>query len=329
MSFAIIGIGAGVATGIGGSLISANSASKAQAGADDTNRQNVLDTNALNKEQFDRSHRNQFALQDQFLPYFQQYGNSYLKDGGSFYDQVASRQSILDQMQPAVDGSRNYITGVFNGDNMGTRMDAAGAVGGERIDAASSQQAAINQALREVASQMAAENARDGYVGGSSFANNRLLASTVGARQSAADAMAQARITNAADAQRITESDLAQRSEYTGRLPGILQDNLRIQDLPASSVFSKLNQVVQPMGYFSNNPSFQYQGQPLVQPDQGAGVGGALMTNAGSAMIDTGLSQLLVNQQNRTPAVQPSIKGSNTTPAGTGSFDWANATFGG
>lgn len=312
MSMVAIGVSlAGAAIGAGGSYLSGKQTSKAQKRSDQANRQNVLDTNALNKEQFDRTHRNQFMFQDALVPYFQQYTNSFLNDGGSFNDQVAQRRSILDQMMPAITGSRDHIAGVFNGDNLSTRRDAAGIVGGERIAGAEAQQASVDQALREIISQISAENAGKGFVGGSSFGNNRLLAATIGARQSGANAMADARITNASDLQRIAETDLAQRSEFTGQLPGLVAGNIGIESLPAQSIYDKLGMATRPLSYFAGNPQFQYAGQPTVQPDAAAGTGGAIVRDLGSAMLNTGLTSYLANRNKpagaapAAPAVDP------------------------
>jgi hypothetical protein len=302
MSMAVIGavgIGTGLVGSIGGSLIQGSSQRDAQSLADATNRYIADENRRQNQEQFDRVNRNDFLLQDQLLPYFQQYTQGFLNDGGSFQQQIAERQALIDQFAPTLQRSRDFLGDVYNGSNLNTRLNAAGVTGDARIESAVQQQAAIDQALREVQSQLAAENARKGFVGGGSFANNRLLASTVGARQDASNLMGVAELANAADKQRLIEADLAEQGAYAGAIPGIVAGQMGLQDMPAQSVYNKLGQVVQPLSYFKGNPMFSQGAGPMVSPNPSAGIEGRVLADAGSALMDYGFQSSLARQQGR------------------------------
>lgn len=339
MSMAVIGavgIGVGAASSIGGSMLQGRAQSKAQAGADATNRYIADENRRQNQAQFDRVNRNDFLLQDQLLPYFQNYTQNYLNDGGSFQQQVAERQALLDQFAPALQGGRDYLSGVYNGTNLDTRLGAAGETADARTEAALQQQASIDQALREVQAQLAAENAAKGFVGGGSFANNRLLSSTIGARQSAAGVMGTADMANAADRQRLIEANLAEQGATVATLPGVAAGQMALKGAPAASVYNKLGQVVQPLSYFKGNPTFQQGAGPMVSPDPSAGMTGRVISDAGSALMDWGLKGSLTRAQNSFARPSPSSDGgySNAVNSlranqGTGGVTWGELELGG
>jgi hypothetical protein len=81
----------------------------------------------------------------------------------------------------------------------GRKLSNTDPVRGARTKAASSKLDAINQALDDILSQQNASESTKGFAGGGSFRNNRALQSTLGARQSAADAMSAAELANATE----------------------------------------------------------------------------------------------------------------------------------
>lgn len=72
-----------------------------------------------------------------------------------------------------------------------------------RVQAADLQATAINVGLERTKDELTAEQARQGYVGGSTIGDASLARATVDARQKAAEAMAGARLANAADTREI------------------------------------------------------------------------------------------------------------------------------
>lgn len=72
-----------------------------------------------------------------------------------------------------------------------------------RLKAAELQATAVNVGLEQTRDQLAADQARAGYVGGSTFGDASLARATVGARQKAGEAVSGARVANAGDMREI------------------------------------------------------------------------------------------------------------------------------
>lgn len=77
------------------------------------------------------------------------------------------------------------------------RISNTDPVRGARTKSASAKLDAVNQALDDIISQQNASESTKGFSGGGSFRNNRALQATLGARQSAADALTSAELANA------------------------------------------------------------------------------------------------------------------------------------
>jgi len=118
---------------------------------------------------------------------------------GSPEEQLRSYQAAMDQYQPMADAARGTLADVYNGNMTTARLAYLDPVLQARTAQARGQQSAIGQGLAQTQNALAAANARKGFTGTGSFANNRLLAATTGARQAASGVLGAANLANAQD----------------------------------------------------------------------------------------------------------------------------------
>lgn len=107
---------------------------------------------------------------------------------------------------PMMEASRGALADVYNGNLTNARLGYLEPVNQARTKMARGNQDAIFQALKERINLLNAQNARKGFSGTGSFAQNRLLGSTIGARQTAANTIGAADLANAMDTRAIHDS---------------------------------------------------------------------------------------------------------------------------
>jgi hypothetical protein len=85
-----------------------------------------------------------------------------------------------------------------------------------RLSAAEGQVTGINQGLQSERDRLTAQNAEQGFIGGSSMQDAALARATIGARQGAAQAIGTAKVTNASDTRGLRDEIAGQRFGITG-----------------------------------------------------------------------------------------------------------------
>lgn len=127
---------------------------------------------------------------------------------------MAEYQAILDRLQPSIDAGDDVLASIFNGTMLNDRLNTLRPVNDARLGFASSQRAAIDNALAEVIGRAQTDEMRKGYSGVGTFALNRAVDSTTKARVDAAMREASARYENALAEQQLREgmTDLSIRS---------------------------------------------------------------------------------------------------------------------
>ena len=144
----------------------------------------------------------------------------------------AEVEALLQRYQPAFDGARNTIAGIYDGSLLAseyganteaataqqaaldTQMDtrrqalesaiaklyeAQDPLNTERLSAANTLASSVNLGVERERDRILSDFAQDGYVGGSSGTDAALARATIDGRQRAAEAMGAARIANATD----------------------------------------------------------------------------------------------------------------------------------
>lgn len=270
-----------VSSGIG-----ALSSGSSQRSANRANAQNAADTNAANLNLFRLSRGAVDSSTGQasaFLPYYfngiepqlASYATSIFQNGlgqlGSAADQYGRAQVTLNQLQPALDASRQAVLGQYNGANLNQRLQNFAPLADARIGAATAQSDAIRQALARQLGQVAANRARGGFYGGSSFEQNLANRSAIDAYRQAALTRSNANLQNAADVYGLQNADLQGRLDSSLPL-NFVNNQYALNSLPQAQVNQNFQNLLAPFNSFRLQPqAFQQQGAPLVQPSINAG----------------------------------------------------------
>jgi hypothetical protein len=292
--------GTSLAVGIGGSLISANSASKAAKAAQEANLQQAKDTNALNERLFNQSRGavDSTGYGHAILPVY--FGGNEQALGQSAYDifnklqgagssSYGQLQGLRDSLTPALSNSLNALSNRFNGQDLQQRLAYAdpyfqarartAQIQGQGLEnIAGAGQGAINIGLQRAIAQMNAQRAGQGYFGSSTFDRNRLAQSTIGAQQQGAIGLAQAHAqaqllaaqaaqANAQDTAGIQHANLDFMSN-----PGALGAGLSAAggffNAPAQALANSYSTAMTPLNYFRIAPqAFQQQNLPQQSPE--------------------------------------------------------------
>jgi len=179
---------------------------------------------------------------------------------------MAEFQSIIAAQQPAIEAGTKFVGDIYGGGLEQERLAALAPVEAARMEGVEANRAAIDLALRNTLNQMAAEEARKGYVGAGGYGTNRMLASTIGARQAAAQAEATARLQNELARQGIKESGVDMRLKSLD-IPAMRAQQLAgLSILPESSL-AKLSDIqMAPLSPFKLNPGSPPSAAPLITP---------------------------------------------------------------
>jgi hypothetical protein len=310
MSFIAVAIGVGAAAGIAGGVMQ----SQAQDKATKANRQNVKDTNQLNYQMF-RESRGEGG--NAILPLYAPTGTEERLMGGAVqvYDAITGQpvQMTLDEynriassMQPAVQSGDAIINAIYSGQMEQERMAQLDPVLRARRQAADADAAAIDLALSQEQNRIAAEDAMKGYAGAGSYANNRMLAATLAARQQAARQRSAATLQNATDTLALQE---AQRDLQLKSLDLPMQRTNALmawKQAPAIALAQRQAIAMQPFQFFKLNPgnaptaqAFQQQATPstgaVIASGVAQGAGGALNYLQNQQLIDAMKAQTSYN----------------------------------
>lgn len=314
----------------GASAYGAKQSSKAANKAADQNARNVADTNALNLAMFNRSRgavNPDTGYASAILPeYFGGLESSLGTNTAGLVNQLMGQNTTAmgrvsayqDALRPASETVMQALQNRFNGQDLAQRLALAQPVYDARTglaqtmgqgyqNVAAAQTSGINTGLLDTMRQLNAQRAAQGYLGTSSFDRNRLAQATIGARQQAGLANANA---NAEAARLLSESNLANLSETRG---------LQIADLDTRNNFGLLTDAINglgsfeqagitnaaqgyqaalsPLDYFRIAPqAYQQQYAPQVEPRTNngqiwAGAIGQLANTAGQYAMMQGMQQ--------------------------------------
>jgi hypothetical protein len=196
---------------------------------------------------------------------------------------MAELQSIIAAQQPAIEAGTKFVGDIYGGGLEQERLAALAPVEAARMEGVEANRAAIDLALRDTMNRMAAEEARKGYVGAGGYGTNRMLTSTLGARQAAAQAEAAARLQNELARQGIKESGVDMRLKSLD-IPAMRAQQLAgLSMLPESSL-AKLSEIqMAPLAPFRMSPGTPPSAAPLEIKPTASGLGLAL-SGAGQAL---------------------------------------------
>ena len=191
--------------------------------------------------------------------------------GGSMTPQeiYAKYSEALRTMQPTIDAGNDVVASIYDGSRVADTLAFQQPVLDARTAAALANRDAINLAVQQEANRLAAEEARKGYSGAGSFANNRLLDAVVGAKQGAARVVSGAKLTNAEEVAGIKRGNQDLQVSALDVAPNRVGQLIRVQQAPAEGVAALQTTRQQPLTFFRLNPGQPPQVQPI--PSTGAG----------------------------------------------------------
>lgn len=307
--------GAALVGTVGGAMISANGSKSAASKAADANARSMSETNAQNLAMFNQSRGapgddgyshailpmyfggNEEALGQQAYDNFNRLSSA----GLDSYNRSLGYQS---QFRPAVNAGITAVNNRYNGQDLQQRVGYANPYFTSRLNQAQTygqglrgiadaNSSAINTGLAQVMAQQNAQRARQGFFGGSTFDRNRMLSSTIAARQAAAidqarasaganDAYAGAQTTNAGDLRGMQMSDLDFRSRLDF-LPASMGALSSYEGAPGQGLAQSYNTAMTPLNYFRIAPqAYQNQNMPMQEPgiNNAQIIGGAISQGA-------------------------------------------------
>lgn len=303
-----MGIAAGL---IGAAVLGAGaSAYGALEGADaasDAQRQNREDAQRLNDLNYRMFRESRGADGSALLPlYFGSIEQQLANDARDAYYasrrdpalELAEYENVLRRLRPTIDAGTGAIEDIYSGALTQRRLDAAKPVQAARTAGARGQSDAVMSSLLERLNALKTDSARKGFVGGSTFDQNRLLASTVGARSQAADVMSRAEIENALqtfgireDAENLKLSNINAPIQRAEQL-------MTLSSLPARAQARSQAARLEPFNWFRLNPqAFQLSPLPQVTPTLSPGqVAGAGLASVAGAAGNYFANSALTNQ---------------------------------
>lgn len=215
-------------------------------------------------------------------------------------------QNALNQLQPAFNSSMTSLGNLYNGQNLlqqlgyqsplynaNTAFANTQARGLQNVAGANTN--AINTGLAQQLAQMNAQNNNQGFLGSSSFNNNRMLQAAIPAYQQAAvgqatanaqgqNLLSQANLGNVGTTAGLQMQNLANQAN-----PGLLASGIgaysSAQSTPLNQLSSNLQAAQAPLNFFRIGPqAWQAQNMPVVYPQVNAGqiAGGAISSGVGA-----------------------------------------------
>jgi len=271
--------------------------SSAQNKANELNAANVAATNALNYKMFQDSRG---ASGSAVLPEYLDAGTERLLGNKAAQvalamfpndpqAQLAHYQAIVDQLRPTINAGNDAIAGIYNGTLDKTREAALDPVLAARLNAAKSQGESIDMGLADAVNQMGAQDAAKGFAGTGSYAQNRLLAATLAARQAASQATSGAVLTNATDKRNLSDEMSKLKLSSVDMPVNRAQQLMQLDQMPTMALGSQVTGAMKPLDYFRISPSaFKADPMPQVQPVASAGqLAASGFSQTGGALLNS------------------------------------------
>lgn len=268
---------------VAGAAAAASSAMKAKA-----DKKSAQDANNANLTQYQQSRG---AGGNAILPMYadpgtekrlfdQAVAESAAMAGGRTPQEIyAEYQQILAGMQPSIDAGNEAIGDIYNGNMLRDTLAFQQPVMDARTGMAVSNRDAINLAVRAEANRINAEEARKGYSGAGSFANNRLLDASILARQRAAGGVSAAVLANAEDEAGIRRSNQSLKLSALDLAPNRAAQLIRLDQAPAEGVAAMSELRTKPLNFFR----LQVGQPPTVRPVPQTGAGQLALQAVGQA----------------------------------------------
>lgn len=215
-------------------------------------------------------------------------------------------------LAPAMAGANATVNDIFSGDLTNRQLGYAQPVFDARTQAADQNRQAIEAALSSELNRQRAVEAARGYAGTGSFANNRMLAATMAAKQQAAALRAQAELQNAMQKQGIQARGEDVKLANLGTPIEQATRGVQFAQMPQSAVAREFQMATEPMNFFRMTPQ-AFRGDPLpqVQPN----VSGLQMAMQGISQAGGALGNAYINSKGTLFGGQ--AWGSATAPAST------------
>lgn len=270
--------------------------SQAQEEAARRNLQAAQETNALNYRMFQEGRGSAGSA---FLPaYFGGTEAQLAKDASNYYnqsralmgspeEQYAKYAATVGAFQPMADASRGALGDVFNGNLTASRLGYLAPVNQARTDFAKTQQQGVLEGLQQRINALNAQNSKQGFTSTGSFAQNRLLGATVGARQAAAGALAGANLANAQDVRSVNDQGAEMKLNLMNAPYQQAQNALTMQMSPLAQVQQNYSRQLQPFEFFRMAPQ-GFRADQLPQQPVVPGAGQIAFTGMGAANAQLG-----------------------------------------
>jgi hypothetical protein len=201
---------------------------------------------------------------------------------GSPADQFARYRQALDRYNPIIDAATGTVEDVYNGNLTNNRLEYLRPVNEARTNMARTRRESIFEALRERINALNADNARKGFSGTGSFAQNRLLGATIGARQGAAGEMSGAKLANAQDTRGVMDQGANLRLQMLDRPYQQATQALNLEMLPLNQVQANFSRALQPFEFFRMSPQ-GFRADPLPMQPYTPSAAQIALTGAGAA----------------------------------------------
>lgn len=159
-------------------------------------------------------------------------------------------QATIDSFVPMQMDAKGTLADVFNGNNTSNRLRYFQPVANARTSSAKGQQEAILEGLSQRLNALNSDSARKGYSGTGSFAQNRLLGATIGARQQAAGAMSAANLANADDIRNINDQGLNLKLNNLNTPYQMANNSLAFVNMPNDMAVNAFASRLQPLSFF-------------------------------------------------------------------------------
>ena len=299
MSMAIVGI-ASVAVGAAGTMYSANAQKKAGQAANASNERLQQEENQRKQDNYDAGLKRiwgdqQGSVRDSILGM-----QSSLADAYSGYGDTTN--ALIGAYSQSLQGGTRTTNDLYNDNALSGRLSNLQGVLDARTGAVSAQQDAYLNAYQQLQAQRKAQQMRQGFFGGGSYADRLGRADLIGLNTNNANAAALAKLQNAQDVFGIQENDYTNRLNsvmlpYNMASAGAGLNNLRTQAYVTEKT-APMTTMLNQLGQFSSMTPFSPDtaAVPTVQVTPTDGVGTAL-SQIGSSVAAYGMNKYNAQQQ--------------------------------
>ena len=300
MSFSAVAVVGGAALGAAGTMYSANSAKKSAAAANTSNERLQREENQRKQDNYDAGLKRiwgdqQGAVRDEILGMRSSLADVYAGYG----DQT---NALISSYSPVFQGSQSTVNDLFSGNALSGRLANLQGVLDARTGAVAAQEDAYLNAYQQLQAQRKAQQMRQGYFGGGSYADQLGRADLIGLNTNNANAASLARLQNAQDVFGIQENDYTNRFNsvmlpYNMASAGTALNNLRTQAYVTEKT-APMTTMLNQLGQFSSMTPFSPDtaAVPTIQATPTDGVGTAL-SQIGSSAAAYGMNKYNAQQQ--------------------------------